>query len=148
MNLTLAINQYDIEYVYFCDCTKNNIMNNALFHRILYSTNSFTTNGLYFYIQINYNSIEKYYNKYKCIFNVTNYQELIENLKYIEESILNKINIVSKQKILKIHEQLKNGIIKLFSNDNSKDSNIFILKIAGVWETEKEIGITYKFIKL
>jgi hypothetical protein len=146
MNIVKNINQYNEDYVYFCDPIKNNIMNNGNFIRIIYSTSFFILNGIYISIQINYTSIDKYYNKFKCSFDSNQYKELTENLKIIEKGLLKKSGILGKIPQYKIYEQLKNSNIKVFSDSFDKIGNTFLLKIAGIWETETEYGLTYKFI--
>jgi hypothetical protein len=69
-------------------------------------------------------------------------------LKYIEEGLLKKIIINGKIPQYKIYEQLKNGNIKVFSETYDKINTNFLLKIAGIWETETEFGLTYKFINI
>jgi len=68
--------------------------------------------------------------------------------------LLATINIRDKLPQIKITEQLRCGNIKIFSeqdettyNQETKN-NQFLLKIAGVWETDLYYGVTYKFIKL
>ena len=134
------------DYVYFCEPIKNNIMNNGNFIRIIYSTSFFILNGIYISIQINYTSVDKYYNKFKCSFDINQYKELIEKLKIIEKGLLKKSGILGKIPQYKIYEQLKNSNIKVFSDSFDKIGNTFLLKIAGIWETETEYGLTYKFI--
>jgi hypothetical protein len=146
MNIVKTIKQYNEDNIYFCDPIKNNIMNEGKFIRILYSTNNILLNGIYLLISLNDITCDKYYNKYKCNFNVQNNKETIDSLKNIEENILNKIEI-NKLPQLKIYEQLKNGNIKLF-NEVNKNVCSFILKISGVWETQFNYGLTYKFIKI
>jgi hypothetical protein len=148
MNIVKTLEQYDEDYVYFCDAIKNNIMNDGYFIRIIYSTPIFTLNGIYLSININHLTIEKYYNKFKCSFDTTLYKELIERLQTIEDNIIKKINIRGKIPQYKIYEQLKNGNIKIFSENVDKINNIFLLKIAGIWETDMYYGLTYKFIKI
>jgi hypothetical protein len=48
---------------------------------------------------------------------------------------------------LKINEQLKNGNLKIFTDIGNKSLCSFILKISGIWETQYNYGLTYKFIK-
>jgi hypothetical protein len=149
MNIVKTLEQYDDNCIYFCDRIKNNIMNEANFIRILYSTPIFVLNGIYLLIRLNDISVEKYYNKYKYIFNVNLHKELIENIKIIEENLLKKINIKNKYCQNKIYEQLKNGNIKIFTDINYKTySNTFLLKISGIWETERQYGLTYKISKI
>jgi len=150
MNIVKKIDQYNENYLYFCDPIKNNIMNDGKFIRILYSSQYFILNGIYLYISLHEISIEKYYNKYKCNFNVFEHRDTIESIKRIEENILKHVNIKNKTPMNKIHEQLKNGNIKIFTNELSykPNNNAFILKISGVWETETHYGVTYKFSKI
>ena len=146
MNIVKNLYQYNEDYVYFCEPIKNNIMNNGNFIRIIYSTSFFILNGIYITIQINYTSVDKYYNKFKCSFDTNQYKELIEKLKIIERGLLKKSGILGKIPQYKIYEQLKNSNIKVFSDSFDKIGNTFLLKIAGIWETDTEYGLTYKFI--
>jgi hypothetical protein len=148
MNIVKNIDQYNDNFVYFCDPIKNNIMNNGNFIRILYSTSIFVLNGIYLNISINQLTIEKYFNKYKCSFDIGAHTNLIQRIKIIEENILRKINILGKSPQYKIYEQISNGNIKIFSDNIDNITNNFLLKIAGIWETEYHYGLTYKFIKL
>jgi hypothetical protein len=163
MNIVKTTDQYDDSYIYFCDPIKNNIMNDGFFIRILYSTPFFVLNGINLSISINNVSIEKYYNKYRCSFNANNHKQMIDTIRIIEENLLKNVNIKNKIPQFKIFEQLRNGNIKIFSenidtscyqnNNNNNNNNIntvslFMLKISGVWETEFHYGVTYKFIKI
>ena len=148
MNIIKRFDQYDEKYIYFCEPIKNNIMNEGNFIRIIYSTNNLMLNGIYLLLSLNDITCEKYYNKYKCIFNVNNHKELIENIKTIEENILKKIEIKNKIPLFKIYEQISNGNIKLFNEVTNKSNNLFVLKISGIWETQFNYGVTYKFVNI
>ncbi len=144
--LVKNIDQYNEDNVYFLEPIKNNIMNNGNFIRIIYSTSIFVLNGIYININLNYTSVDKYYNKYKCSFDIVQYTELIEKLRIIEEGLIKKTLIFGKVPQFKIYEQLKNGNIKVFSDTSYNIGNTFLLKISGIWETETEYGLTYKFL--
>jgi hypothetical protein len=147
MNILVKnIEQYNDDYVYFSEPIKNNIMNNGNFIRIIYSNSLVTFNGIYIKIDINHTHIDKYYNKYRCNFNVNDYKHTIEKIYEIEQRLLKKTGINGKTPQHKIHEQLKNGNIRVFSESLEQIGKIFILKIAGVWETENDFGLTYKFL--
>lgn len=148
MNLVKNLDQYNSDHIYFCDPIKNNIMNDGNFIRIMYSNTLFVLNGIYIYININHLAIEKYYNKFKCTFDVHLYRDLIQKLYTIEIEILKKANINDKTPQYKIFDQLKNGNIKIFSDNIDKINSCFLLKIAGIWETENDYGLTYKFINI
>ena len=154
MNILKSIDQYDENYVFFFEPIKNNILNDGNFIRIVYSTPQFILNGIYLLIPLNDIIIEKYYNKYKCNFNVTTHEYLLQSIKKIEENILEKYSIGCNENLnkipnFKIYEQMKNGNIKIFSENIKKSlHHLFVLKISGIWETETCYGLTYKFIKI
>ena len=148
MNIIITIDQYNEKCVYFCEPIKNNIMNDSNFIRIIYSTSLFVLNGIYISVNIGHISIEKYYNKFKCTFDSIQHRDIIEKLRLMEEYLLKKVNITGKNPQHKIFEQLKNGNIKVFSDCPEKINNVFLLKIAGIWETEHDYGLTYKFTNI
>jgi hypothetical protein len=148
MNIVKRIDQYDENNVLFCEPIKNNVINDGHFIRILYSTPHFTLNGIYFLITLYDIICEKYYLKYKCSFNINTHKDIIDNLKTIEEDILKKYEIKNKIPQFKIYEQIKNGNIKIFIDISNKSISNFILKISGIWETQFNYGLTYKFIKI
>jgi hypothetical protein len=121
-------------------------MNDGSFIRILYSTELITLNGIFIIINLNDITSEKYYNKYKCSFNVLSHKEIIDKIKNIEEDILIKYK-TNKTPLYKIYDQMKTGHIKVFSDIKNNENNYFILKISGIWETEDSYGLTYKFFK-
>ena len=145
MNIVIDAAQYDAKNAYFCDSIRNNIINDGSFIRILYSTNFVTFNGIYLLLQLNDSVTERHFNKLKCCFNTNNHREIIQKIKEIEDSILEKIEIDDKIPQKKIFEQLISGNIKLFSDILPKSNSDFILKISGVWVTRFHYGLTYKF---
>ena len=148
MNIVKNIEQYSDDCVYFCDPIKNTIMNDGNFIRILYSTPLFILNGIYLAVMINQLTVERYFNKYKCAFDIANNIETIHRIKHIEETILSKIKINGKMPQYKVYEQIRNGNIKVFADNIDEVTNKFLLKIAGIWETDYSYGLTYKFVKL
>jgi hypothetical protein len=148
MNIIKLIDQYNEDNVVFCDPIKNNIMLEGNFIRILYSTPICILNGIYLSILINHLSIEKYFNKYKCSFDINSHINVINKIRDIEMGILRKINITGKTPQYKIFEQIRNGNIKIFSDNIEKHNSMFVLKIAGVWETDYNYGLTYKFLRI
>ena len=150
MNIVKDLCQYNDKCIVFCDPIKNTIMNEGNFIRILYSTNTMSLNGIYLLIPFNNILCEKYYNKYKCIFNIDAHKNLIEKIKTIEENILKKLENVFYNKFpqYKIYEQFKNGYLKVFQEIQNKTDACLILKISGVWEINSSYGLTYKFINL
>lgn len=148
MNIVKTIDQYNDSCIVFSEPIKNNIMNEGTFIRIYYSTNTFILNGVFIYLNLNFVNIEKYYNKYKYYFDTKINKSLVEKLLTIESNLLKKINVPNKNPQFKIQEQLTSGYIKFFDETINKNENSFILKISGIWETEYNYGLTYKFTKI
>lgn len=154
MNLTQDINHYDERKIYFSDPIKNNIMTDGTFTRIIYSDEKMVFNCISMFIMFNDIVVEKYYNKYKCHFDMTTpyHKQLINKLQKIEDSILSQISIKNKIKQNKLYEQLVDGNIRFFLETELNESyirdGIFILKISGVWENENQYGLTFKFVKI
>jgi hypothetical protein len=148
MNIVKQIDQYDKNCVFLCEPIKNNIMVEGNFIRIIYSTNNVVLNGIYLLITLNDVACEKYYTKYRCNFNVSLHKHIIDNIKTIEEDLLKKYEIINKIPQHKIYEQLQNGNLKTFTDIGSKQSCSFVLKISGIWETQYNYGLTYKFMNI
>ena len=148
MNIAKRIDQYDENNCFFCDPIKNNVMNDGKFIRIIYSTHNVTLNGIYLLVTLNDISCEKYYTKYKCNFNVASNKDIIDNIKIIEEDLIKKCELKDKIPLFKINENLKNGNLKIFTDIGNLTVCSFILKISGIWETQHNCGLTFKFIKV
>lgn len=147
MNIIKSINQFEIDNVYFTEPIKNNIINDSSFVRILYSTNTFVLNGIYLLVNINNLLFEKYFNKYKCIYDINSNKDIIDKIRCIELDIIKKAEcfIKNKKGQPKIYDQISLGNLKIFSDNIDKFSNNFVLKISGIWETDDHFGLTYKF---
>ena len=147
MILIKKIDQYEDYYIHLCDPIKNNIIPDGNFFRIIYSTHDVTLNGIYLEIELKNVQCEKHYNKYKYSFNVSDHSNIIDKIKNIEESLLNKIKF-NKKPCFKIYEQFINGNIKLFVECQSNKNIRVVLKMSGIWENEHNYGLTYKFINI
>jgi hypothetical protein len=148
MYIIKKIDQYHENYIYFCEPIKNNIITEGIFTRILYSNNNIIFNGIYLEIPLIDVYFEKYYNKYKCCFNMNIHEnkEVIDRIRHIEETILQKYDTSNKIPHYKIFEHIRNGNIKIFCDIVPKNTTILVLKISGIWETQSSYGLTYKFI--
>jgi hypothetical protein len=145
MNIVKRIDQYEDTNIFFCEPTKNNVINEGNFIRILYSNHNFVLNGIYLLIPLNDIFCEKYYTKYKCCFNTSSHSHIIQKIQTIEENILKKYQTKNKQPQFKLYEQMNNGNFKIFTNIGNQSVYSFVLKISGIWETQDKYGLTYKF---
>jgi hypothetical protein len=141
MNLVTHIDQINKFQVFFGEPIKNNMLNDGVFVRIIISTDKLTLNGIYLVFDLEDTICEKYFNKYKLIFNEKKNSNIIKKIQYLEEHILSKYKC-DKHKQYKISEQLNSSHIKLFNPTYNKQ---LLLKISGIWETSYSYGITFKF---
>ena len=132
--------------VYLLNPVKNRILKNSYFVKLLFSNENLTMNGIYIDIQITEPRIENAFNKYRCFFSLAKNKILIEKCKNIENMILKKYN-TNKTKNSVIYNQLMKGCI-ILSNCYPICKDNFILKISGIWETETEYGLSFKFINV
>jgi len=151
MIITLYMDDIDYNYIDFLD-SKENKITNGLFTKIIYSNSTFTMSGLFFYFPINVTNINSNYNRTFINFDINDVlnNKIIDYLSGIENNVLSMYNF-SKNKELKflLKEQLGSGYIKVHSEDNNNDvESKYIVKISGIWENEKNIGITYKIITI
>ena len=123
MNLVLDDKNYNVNNIFFYDPVKNTVMEESKFIRIIYSDENIILNGLYIKITIKENNTDLI-------------SEFIDNT---ENNILLRYNNI-KIKMFKLKDQLQYILKKNILNTS------IILKISGIWETEKLIGLTYKFI--
>lgn len=152
MNIVIDIDDFNKDNIFLQEPVKNNIIDDSKFIRLIYSNNIFAVNTVYIVFNLQIINIENYFNKHKFVFNVKQNTKLINQLKSIEESILDKIFINNKKPVLRLYEQVNSGNIKLFKDSlklhKPYSDNEFIIKISGIWENEYEYGITYKFVDM
>jgi len=121
MNLVIDSEKFNKDNVFFQDAVKNNIIDDSKFMRLHYSNHLFTLNGIFILFNLSLSQIEPYFNKSKFIYNTKQNSKVIQQLKHIEESILDKMCIHHKTQQYKLYEQLNSGHIKLFREKLSKN---------------------------
>jgi|TARA_B110000093_G_C12965739_1_gene409551 hypothetical protein len=175
MFLTININEYNSENIYYCEPIKNTVLTEGKFIRILYAVYDMTLNGIYNTITFTDGTGHMYYNKQKYIFDINKNNMVIDKLIHFENELLKKYD-TTKTPVYNLKQQLLSGSIRIFndsteeyrqnqhqplkhhqknkipcSNDHMKKNNsnhsngLYILKVAGIWEDKTTYGITYKF---
>ena len=96
MNIVINNKLYNTDYLYIMEPVSNNVLENAIFYRLIYSNSHMTLNSLYFKVDVKNISIVKAFNKYKISFDNIIHRDTIQYLKYIESSILNKFSFEKK----------------------------------------------------
>ena len=136
MNIVLKAKDIEINQIFFLEAIKNIIISNSKFIRIIYSNNNLTLNGIYLSCLIDNQDKNNNHGLYLYIQN-------------LENNILEKYSNY-KIKSYKMREYFKSYFINSINNINSyKDNNeYYTLKISGIWESDNNIGLTFKFLKV
>ena len=153
MYISVLHTDFNPHNIIISEKTRNNVMVGSDFHRLIFSDEYCSTNGIYIHFSLKNISIEKYFNKIKCCFeNNAHNNVTISSIKSIEKMILNKFkNIQNRSISCRIQEQLQNGFIKLYGDDTiryGRQPHInFLLKISGIWVSNQtnDFGLTFRF---
>lgn len=153
MILIFDLNDLSSDCVFFLE-TRNNIILDGKFTKIIYSDENIVMNGIYMSISIDEYTIDKPYSRINMKYTKNN-ESIINKIADIERSIIEnfkRINVSTKQPKYILKEQLDTLFIKVYRDNSTFTSNTnkfckIVLKISGVWEDENSIGITYKFIE-
>jgi hypothetical protein len=151
MFLCVNDKNYEQQSILFSKKIKNNILSDGYFYKIYYSDKYFTSNGLLFLFDLKDIKVDNYFNRVKCMFCSIKNKKILNFIKNLERRIIEDFNFESKfRPIYRIEEQLKNEYIKIFSDEKIKRGKInkiqVLLKISGIWNNEKECGITFRFL--
>lgn len=155
MSVIFKFNDYDENELYFVESVKNNVKTNSWFSRITYSNSFIALKNIYFSFTLKDVSYKDQYLKTIIYFDES--KNDLSELYEIEKNIINKfINYRQTYTNDTIHpsycikNQFRLNYIKVFKNTtvtniNSETTEIFI-KISGIWQTDNNVGITFKFI--
>jgi hypothetical protein len=109
---------FNIDYATLTEKTKNNVIENSWFHRLMYEHDAFTMNGVAVNFSLTINKTETSYDKLKHCFSLAdeNNQAVINELTRIEREILAYTTLFEgKTPMFHIENQSKQGFIKLFN---------------------------------
>jgi hypothetical protein len=156
MNIILESNQFNTENISFLE-KKNNIIIHGTFTKIIYSNELFSLNGLFFYFPIEVDKIETIMNKTVVRYhpymksNLSNIQE-IAKIEYDIIDFYKTMTNCHKKKSNILSRQMYSGSLKVYRDFNrpleqedvAAGMHTYVIKISGIWETEDDVGITYK----
>jgi len=152
MNVLINHYSFDLYNTFFMEKKKNTIVDGT-FSRLLYSTQFFVMNGLYFEFPIRFLRIHNTDRISELIF--VPYKEsnlsLINDFTKMENALLSYYNdLYGTNKLVTntLSKQLFSGNMKLYRNLKKKtmQPQHFVIKISGIWETKHEIGLATKLL--
>ena len=140
------IEDFDNKKIYFCDPIKNSLLSDGGFTRIVYSDNCSAFNGIAFKMTVQDAIFERYYNKLRINFSTANNASIVNKIYQVEEEILGMIEFANKSPVFNMREQMRQYSFQHLRQQNLHKSHL-VLKISGIWESDCEYGLTYKFLK-
>lgn len=161
MNCIIPYNNVDVHNVFFLEPKLNTIID-GIFTKIIYSTPSFIMNGLFLTFPLKVGTATVFLNKTFVKLDTMDEMSMsvIQQLSHMEMDILHQYNRHTKTtRSLSaiLSKQLMSGNIKLSGDRNAvqpwkhgghnkTEYSSFILKISGIWESQNEVGLTYKLV--
>jgi len=144
----MNIDDFKIEHAFFSYPVKNIVIEGSSFIKLIYSNTLTTLACIYLQVPIQFIKVDRYFNKFKYSFdpNIFHNKKIIEKIYSIENGILEKINIVDKQPVLHLYDKLSRGVLNMNEDAKSIPKTLVFLKISGIWESENNYGLTFKFV--
>ena len=154
MLLVIHPKELNIDCVNFLE-TRKNILMEGTFTKIIYSNYDIVINGIYLRIPFNDYVYDKSYSRIVLKNNKINkdYINIISKYEYYILNYFKHINSCAKQQKCLLKEQFSSMNFKVYrenypNNNNNNNMNYdIVLKISGIWENEKEYGLTYKIME-
>lgn len=146
----LLLNLYDYaEYNIFYGPKKSNMIMDGTFTKIIYSNEYITLYGLFLDLPVTSNyplssTIDISYFHKDTIRKLTNIEcHLLETYRQFME----KKNI-TKNPIYCLHNQIETGCLKYYKEHSYVNPiEKLYIKISGIWENDRDFGITFKIIQ-
>ena len=148
MNFIIEPSKYDMNYLYTLEPVSNNVIENGVFYRLIYSNMHMTLNSLIFRLHFSDVALTKNFNIYKMSFDLNQHTNKTTFLfiEKIEKDLLSKFNLKSTKQYC-IKDAFMSDALKLYSDRELQEKchhiDVFV-KISGFWVKEDMYGITYK----
>jgi hypothetical protein len=143
MSLAIPIHLFDYHNVYYHKPVQNTVIAESQFVRTVYSNGIFTMTNICVAVPF----VIKRVNNNRYFFDHERNKSIIANLNQLEQNILNRHGSNQKRFSLKLSQQFKTGFIRIFSNLTGEHNGcLILLKISGLWESETECGLAFKFV--
>lgn len=143
MSIVIPLPNFNYQDVYYHKAVHNTIIANSKFIRTIYSNGLVTLNNICLEVPIAITGI----NRNRYYFDPRHNNRIMLFLMQVEDNILVRSGIAHKAPRKRLTEQLESGFLKIFTPlDDDCRAYPILLKISGVWESESEYGITYKFV--
>jgi|TARA_B110000967_G_C18893023_1_gene568654 hypothetical protein len=144
MNFTINLDDFTLKNASFLEPKKNIIMDGS-FTKINYLAEWFTMNSIFLNIPLTIKNIDNniQFDPYS-----SKNHFIIQSLSKLETMLL-QLYSDTKQKNFKFNtllsKQLYKGNMKINKDEmHTSHKKIYIIKISGIWQSNNEIGITYK----
>jgi len=157
MNLVIHKDKFKTYFVSFIERNPNMIID-GVFSKILYTTNHFITNGIYIEFPVIPTISKNSTNELEFDPNKNN--QLLHFFISMEKKILQLyqqfFQLSHKHYAYDLETKLSSGSCKIYPSVHyqkyttitSPTNSTYYIKISGIWETEHQIGLTYKIVRI
>lgn len=148
MNVGLSLDMARRLTVFYYPPVKNTVMDNSNFIRLVYADSHMALNSAFIEIPLKGVSVDRHFNRARYLFSPGNNAHVIESMRAFEAALLNGAGCPWASRQLRVSDQLASGSLRLFSDSRDSfhhESKTFLLKISGIWVTDRDKGLTYKF---
>lgn len=147
MNVGVSLDDVSKFTTYYYPPVKNTVMDNSNFIRLVYSDAMMSLNSVYIEVPIIDVRAERHYNRSRFFFCPDQNARVIQDVRAVEERLLEGVGTGRQRAQYRVSDQLRTGSLRVFANVDFKRQHgcIVLLKISGIWLTDTEKGLTYKF---
>lgn len=143
--LTISIEQYNANNIYFYNTVRNSILENSEFMKMFYSNHVLCMTGLFIEIPCSKFDVQYVHQtNTKCITHIVLHDDIVRVLQQIEQDVMSKSNIQNRSYAYKMDSFHRNPV-KIHHPKSVPISHSILVKISGVWKTTDCCGVTYKF---
>ena len=134
--------------VFYYPPVKNTVMENSNFVRLVHTDAHMALNSAFIEIPLQGVTVDRHFNRARYLFSPGSNRGVIDSVRDLEESLLDGAGCPWASKQLRVSDQLASGALRVFTDgrDGSQGhAKVFLLKISGIWVTDRDKGLTYKF---
>ena len=154
MNVAVGCELITENNIFFYDEVENKVIPDSLFIQTGFSNELFSLSGIYITAEIFVIHIDRYFKRCKYILAPNENAQQIANLIKIEKMMLANLDRPHLTKIYRLKDQLSSLSVLVFdghekmTNKDTPGKITLILKISGIWITDNNCGITFKFFHI
>ena len=140
--LTLNLEELDVKCAYLSKPTTNTVLHKGEFRRVYYSNASLSLSGIYLLVACNV--LHKSSGCGKATYIINCDKRWLEIIRSFEQNLL--AYVPDSSPVQRLFNHLNGGALRFSNSQPTNRIDKIIVKIAGVWNADKQCGLTYKLL--